>query len=80
MYIHTIKLTKKQIKIIAAIHSAIHLSETDVYMFDEHCQVTDKEQELILNEIHLIAKKLAKGNAMNLGSTENIIKYVRDNI
>lgn len=71
------KLTKKQIKMIATMHSAIHLAGVDYFMFDENCGITDKEQLLILKEIHSIAEKLSKGEAMNLGSTENIINYVR---
>lgn len=71
------KLTKKQIKMIATIHSAIHLAEADFFMFDQHCNATVDEQSLILKEIYSIAEKLSKGEAMNLGSTENIINYVR---
>ena len=71
------KLTKKQIKMIAKMHSAMHLAEVDYFMFDEHCNITDDEQLLILKEIHSIAENLSKGEAMNLGSTENIINYVR---
>lgn len=71
------KLNKKQIKMIAAMHSAMHLAEVDYFMFDEYCDITDEEQSLILKEIHSIAEKLSKGEAMNLGSTENIINYVR---
>lgn len=71
------KLTKKQIKMIATLHSAIHLSYVDICMFDEGCEITDDEQSLIIEEINNIANKLSKGEAMNLGSTEDIIKYVR---
>jgi len=71
------KLTKKQIKMIATMHSAMRLAEADYFMFDEHCGITDDEQLLILKEIHSIAEKLSKGEVMNLGSTENIINYVR---
>lgn len=71
------KLTKRQIKMIATMHSAMHLAEVDAFMFDEHCGITDKEQSLILEEIHSLAEKLSKGEAMNLGSTKNIINYVR---
>lgn len=62
---------------IATMHSAMHLAEVDYFMFDKHCGITDDEQSLILKEIHSIAEKLSKGEAMNLGSTENIINYVR---
>ena len=71
------KLTKKQIKMIATMHSAMHLAEVDSFIFDQHCNATVDEQSLILKEIHSIAEKLSKGEAMNLGSTENIINYVR---
>jgi len=71
------KLTKKQIKMIATLHSAIHLSYVDICMFDEGCGITDEEQLLIIDEINTIANKLSKGGSMNLGSTEDIIKYVR---
>jgi len=46
-------------------------------MFDEGCGITDEEQLLIIDEINTIANKLSKGGSMNLGSTEDIIKYVR---
>ncbi len=62
---------------IATMHSAIHLSGVDCFMFDENCDITETDQENILTEIHSIAKKLAKGYAMNLGSTEQIIEAVR---
>jgi hypothetical protein len=71
------KLTKKQIKMIATIHSAIHLSYIDICMFDEGCGLTDEEQSLIIEEINSIAIKLSKGEAMNLGSTKGVIDYVR---
>lgn len=58
-------------------HSAMHLAGVDFFMFDQHCNATVDEQSLILKEIHSIAEKLSKGEAMNLGSTENIINYVR---
>lgn len=70
------KLTKKQIKMIATMHSAMHLAEVDYFMFDNHCNISEKEQSLILKEIQSIAEKLSKGEEMSLGSTENIINYV----
>ena len=73
------QLTKKQIKLIATLHSAIHLANVDIWIFDEVSNITDKEQYAILEEINLIADKLSKGMAMNLGSTSSIVDYVRNN-
>lgn len=63
---------------IATIHSAIHLSHIDYFMFDDDCDVCEKDQESIIIEINKIADKLSKGESMNIGSTEDIIKYVRN--
>jgi hypothetical protein len=71
------RLTKKQIKIIARVHSAIHLSYIDGGMFDHHCGISEVDQVEILQEIRLIAEKLSNGHPMNLGSTEGVIKYAR---
>lgn len=71
------KLTKQEIKLIATLHSAIHLSEVDIFMFDEHCDVSEEEEDLIIQEIKVIGNRLAKDHPMDMGSTEKIIDYVR---
>lgn len=71
------KLSTKQIKMIATMHCAINLVSVDDFMFDDDCDITDKEREKILTEIKKIAGKLSKGYAMNLGSTTQIIEAVR---
>lgn len=73
------KLTKKQIKKIATLHSAMHLSYVDIFMFDEGCAITDEEQSMIIEEINSIANKLSGKDDLNLGSTDKIIKYVIEN-
>ena len=71
------KLSKKQISMVANIHSAIHLSGVDDFMFDETCNVSEEDRQAIVKQINVIAEKLSKGNPMNLGSTQSIVEYVR---
>ncbi len=72
------KLTQRQINMIAAIHSAIHLSYVNHDMFDDNCELSMEEKNTILKQIKKIASMLSMNSRMNLGSTENIIKYVRE--
>ena len=74
-----VKLSKRQIKKIAELHCAMHLAEVDIHMFDHHCNATDQEQELIISQIYKIAERLANNGPMNLGTTENIINFVKEN-
>lgn len=70
------KLKKRQIKLIARIHSAIHLSAVDSFMFSDDSGISDEDQEAILQEINKIADKLAGNHSMQNASTDSIIKYV----
>lgn len=73
------KLTKNQIKRIALLHSATLLDNAEVTMFEEDSVVSPEEQDLILNQIYLIASKLSKGMPLGLGSTKNIVDFVKTN-
>lgn len=71
------KLSKKQISMVANIHSAMCLIRVDDFMFDETCNVSEEDRQAIIKQINVVAEKLSKGNPMNLGSTQSIVEYVR---
>ena len=71
-------LSKKQIKTIARIHSAIHLSYINLEAFcGDNC--TPEEADAICSEVNKIASKLLFNDPINMGSSDKIIKYVIDN-
>lgn len=71
------KLTKNQINMIAIIHAASVLRETDFFMFEGDSEVCSDDQYKIIQKIGEISQKLAKEHPTNLGSTENIVEYVK---
>lgn len=62
---------------IAIIHAASVLRETDFFMFDEDSEICSKDQYKIIEQIGVISELLADGHPTNLGSTENIVEYVK---
>lgn len=72
-------LTKKQIKAFARIHSAIHLSYVDVFLFDEDMNVSEKECKAVIREINAISQRLIKEDPTTLGDSGAILDYVKRN-
>lgn len=70
------KLTKKQINAFAIIHSAATLRGTDGFSVMD-CDISDKQQQEIVNKIHLIADKLTP---IQLHDSFAILEYVIKNV
>lgn len=69
------KLSNKEIKTIARIHAAISVQSTDVFMFEEETIVMEEDQLKILEEMQLLAFRIAGNHPTNLGSTSEIVDY-----
>jgi hypothetical protein len=70
------ELTKSQIRRIATLHSAIHLSYIDGFMFEGVDNIRDSDKEKIIEEIKRISMKLSNGMDTRPASTAQIIDYV----
>ncbi len=73
------RLTKKEIERIARIHSAIVIRNTDMFMFDEATGLHPDDENKVIEYIQRIGAGLAGDEPLNLGSTHDIIKYVKNN-
>jgi len=73
------KLSKKELTLIAKIHAGMSLLRTDMLMFEDSSDMLEVEKEEILSQIHSIGNKLIGNHPSTLGTTEQIINYVKWN-
>ena len=69
-------MTNKQVEMFAKIHVATHASYFDFFGVDG-TNITDEDKERLIEAVHKLANKIAKGQPMNFGENEQIIDYVR---
>ena len=70
------RMTNKQVEMFAKIHVATHASYFDFFGVDE-IEATDEDKERLIEAVHNLAKKIAKGQPMNFGENKQIVEYVR---
>jgi len=71
-----LKLSKKQIKRIAEIYSAMVIINSDRIMFNDTENISENDQDMILEEIHKLSTKISKIGDLRVGTVNEIINLV----
>ena len=69
-------MTNKQVAMFAKIHIATHAGYFDFFEVEE-IDATDEDKERLIEAVHSLANKIAKGQLMNFGENKQIVEYVR---